>query len=169
MRRSVRALPFIVGVCGLAASALLGCGGSGEPSEADLTMARSISPAFVRAMESKDSEALASFYAEEGTLMPPGAPPIQGRAAIQAFWERMVHTAIKKVALNPQDLRMSGDLSYEVGTYDIDLALPDGTAASEQGKYIVLMKKQADGSWKMTHDMWSSNTPAPVPPAPARP
>ena len=51
----------------------------------------------------------------------------------------------------------SGDSAQEVGTWVIKA--PDGSVA-EQGKYIVLWKKEA-GTWKLHRDIWNSDKPAP--------
>ena len=29
---------------------------------------------------------------------------------------------------------------------------------TEQGKYLGVLKKQADGSWKLIYDTWNTNT-----------
>jgi ketosteroid isomerase-like protein len=30
----------------------------------------------------------------------------------------------------------------------------------EEGKYVEVLKKQADGSWKIIYDIWNANAPA---------
>lgn len=163
MRLRSLTAPVALALAGLLAGALLvACAGQPGPSEADLAMARSISPAFMKAAEAKDAEAAAALYSEDAMVMPPGAPAVKGRAAIEAFWRKMMLSAIRRVTLATTDLGMSGDIAYETGTYTLDLTLPDGSPASDGGKYITLMRRQADGSWKMTHDMWSSDAPAPA-------
>ena len=109
-----------------------------------------------------DVKAAAALYDPDATVMPPGMPPVRGRLEIQAFWQKMMLTAIRKVTLEPADLQMRSDIAYETGSYTLDLTLPDGSPATDAGKYIVLMKRQDDGSWKMTRDMWSSNGTGPV-------
>jgi len=158
--------PTILMAAALAAAlgaALAACAGQGGASDADLAMARSLTPAFMKAAETKDADAVAALYSEDAMVMPPGSPAVQGRAAIQAFWRKTLLSAIRKVTLLPGDLRMANDIAFEVGTYRLDLTLPDGSAASDSGKYITLMRRQPDGSWKMTHDIWSSDAPAPAP------
>jgi ketosteroid isomerase-like protein len=31
---------------------------------------------------------------------------------------------------------------------------------TEEGKYVTVLKKQGDGSWKITYDIWNANGPA---------
>ena len=51
----------------------------------------------------------------------------------------------------------SGDMGYLIGTYE--MTLKDGS--KDKGKYCEVWKKQADGKWKVSTDMFSSDLPAP--------
>jgi ketosteroid isomerase-like protein len=59
----------------------------------------------------------------------------------------------------------SGDLGYSLGTYEFSGGLPDGTPITDRGKYATVWKKQADGSWKVALDSYSSDLPFMQPPA----
>ena len=53
-------------------------------------------------------------------------------------------------------------MAYSVGTYRLTLTPKKAGAKAlptEEGKYLEVLKKQADGSWKILHDMWSPNAP----------
>jgi ketosteroid isomerase-like protein len=52
----------------------------------------------------------------------------------------------------------SGDFGYTAGTYEDSFKGPDGTLASENGKYLCVWRKQKDGTWQAVHDMWNSDT-----------
>ncbi len=159
-----------LGLAAALAVVLHGCAGTSGPSQADLALARSISPNFMKAVEGRDPAAAAALYDKDAMVMPPGAPPVRGQQEIRAFWQKMMTTAIRKVTLNPTDLKMAGDIAYEVGEYALEMTLPDGHQGSDTGKYIVLMRRQTDGSWKMTHDIWSSDgASVPAPPVAAVP
>ena len=47
-------------------------------------------------------------------------------------------------------------MAFTVGTYE--LTMKDGT--KDKGKYCEVWKKQADGTWKVVTDMFSSDLPA---------
>ena len=56
-----------------------------------------------------------------------------------------------------------GDIAYDVGTYELRLALPDGRVSNDTGKYVVILKQSA-GAWKATYAIYNSNAmPAGVP------
>jgi uncharacterized protein (TIGR02246 family) len=141
-----------------------GCARRCTPSSSDMVLARSISTNLTRAVDGRDPSAAAGLYDKDAVLMPPGERPVRGQQAIQAYWQKLMTSGLRKVSLAPSELRMAGDIAYEIGEYGIDLIRADHQPGSESGKYIVLMRRQDDGSWKMTHDMWSPDAPDPSPP-----
>jgi ketosteroid isomerase-like protein len=46
---------------------------------------------------------------------------------------------------------------------NMDFAPEGGQAMIDKGKYLVVMKRQVDGSWKVAVDIWNSDLPQPVP------
>ncbi len=85
-------------------------------------------------------------------LLPPGGEPIEGREAIQAFWQTAVESGTQ-AALKTSELEIHGDLATEVGSY-VDTGA-DG-AHVDHGKYMVMWKK-VDGNWKLHRDIWNSS------------
>jgi hypothetical protein len=55
------------------------------------------------------------------------------------------------------EMAKSGDMGYLIGTYE--MTMKDGS--KDKGKYCEVWKKQADGKWKVSTDMFSSDLPAP--------
>ena len=49
---------------------------------------------------------------------------------------------------------VEGDLAYQVGTFAISGANP-----SEQGKFVNILRRQADGTWKVTVSIFNSDKP----------
>ncbi len=136
-----------------------GCGVSGAPADADFAAIRSISPRFVKGVEGRDAAALAALYDEAAVVLPPGSNPIRGRAAIQKYWQGMLNGPLQSVRLEPREVRVAGDLAYETGEGTIGLSAPSG-GLSVPAAYVTIMKKQADGSWKLTHDIWNLSAEA---------
>jgi quercetin dioxygenase-like cupin family protein len=50
------------------------------------------------------------------------------------------------------DVSASGDLGYTAGTYASTMG-----GASEQGKYVTVWKKQSDGKWKVSDDIFNAD------------
>ncbi len=110
-----------------------------------------------KAAGTKDADRVASFYAEDGVAYPPGEAAAVGRAAAKKVWAGYFADPSFTISWKTVHAEMagSGDIGYTAGTYDASFKGPDGKPASEKGKYVTAWKKQADGTWKATHDIWN--------------
>ena len=113
---------------------------------------------FEKAAKAKDATTISSLYDENATLLPPGAPPIKGRQNIRDFWKNFLEAGAVDPVVRPVSVEGAGDLAYEIGEYQVTLPNPQGGGTSRQhGKYLVVWKRQSDGSLKMVADMFSAN------------
>jgi uncharacterized protein (TIGR02246 family) len=109
-----------------------------------------------------DAEAIAALYTESAQLLPPNGAPVQGASDIRAFWADAIQSGIKGGRLETQDVESSGDIAVETGRYQLILQPPGGAQVTDEGKYLVMWRRQADGTWKLHRDMFSSNQPPPT-------
>lgn len=95
-------------------------------------------------------------------LLPPGAPAVHGRAAIQAFFSRDIEgSEAAGVVFNldsKADVGVSGNMGWESGTYTATIK----GAIVESGKFLSVSRKKG-GVWHYVRDTWNADTP----PAPA--
>ncbi|MBT8401444.1 MAG: SgcJ/EcaC family oxidoreductase, partial [Rhodothermia bacterium] len=129
-------------------------------SEEDLATIRAAGDAFEAAGASNDWTAVAALYTEDAVLMPPNAPSVTGRAAIQEVFEQF--PTITSMDLTIEDIQGSGDLATVRGSYSLAMDI-EGDTVEDTGKYLEVRRKQADGSWPMIIDTWNSDIPVPVP------
>ncbi len=110
-----------------------------------------------KAAGAKDVEKTLSFYAENASLLPPHAPIATGKDPIRKFWAGLMATPGYAISWSATKVEASksGDVAYEVGTYELTLNDPKGKPATGRGKYVVVWKKQADGAWKGVADMFN--------------
>jgi len=102
--------------------------------------------ALAGAINAKD--AAAACYAEDGTLMPPGAPNQVGCAAIQAFWQGVTDAGLTDVKLETTHV-------YEVGpTHAVAVGALTASMGGQAliGKYVVDWMNMGEG-WKLHHDI----------------
>ena len=60
-----------------------------------------------------------------------------------------------------------GDFMYTPGTYHYQgMATAAGPGATEDGKYLEVFRRGADGKWTLVAESWNAHS-APQPPAPA--
>ena len=110
------------------------------------------------AAAAKSASKLASFYTDDATLLPPGSPLINGKSNIQRFWQTFLDAGAADPKLRTVSVEASGELAYEIGTYDAIMPNPQGGGtARSSGKYLVVWKRQATGNIKIVADMFSPN------------
>lgn len=116
-----------------------------------------------RAMEiangSQDWTAYAlNYYTEDAVFMPPQAPPAQGHEQIIASFDAMPD--FSDLVLELIEAHGTADLAWARGKYSIMWMMPDGTMMPDEGSYLEIWQRQADGSWKVTADMFNSDMAA---------
>ena len=125
-------------------------------TDADRNGIRAVVANFDKAVLAGDWPAVVSVYAEDGILLPPNMPAVQGRAAIQSFFGAFPKlTAFKQSVI---EVEGQGDLAYPRGTYEMT-TMPPGAKAplKDTGKVIAVWRKQPDGSWRVLRVMWNSD------------
>jgi uncharacterized protein (TIGR02246 family) len=129
-------------------------------SDADVAAVRATADGWEERARAGDWAAVAALYAEDARLMPPNAEAVQGRAAIQAFWEAFPLTT--DIDITSEEVDGRGDLAFDRGSYSVGI-MPEGTSEpiTDRGKYVVVARRQADGSWLMAIDIFNSNLPLP--------
>jgi uncharacterized protein (TIGR02246 family) len=122
---------------------------------ADEAAIRVASAAWSQASTAKDIDKGVSFYTEDALQMDPNTPALKGRENIRKRWTQM--PALPGPGLSFQttsvEVARSGDLAYETGMYDFVTTNKKGKANDEKWKYVVVWKKQNDGSWKAAVDI----------------
>jgi ketosteroid isomerase-like protein len=142
------------------------CAPASEPPAApddavDRAAIEAIYQAENRAIEAGDFGPMRQFMAANLTIMPPDAPAVSGESAAQAWIDDFVAAATVKL----QDIRsgtlvVSGDLAVYPYSAVMIITPRDGSAPmSEDAKGIHVFQRDADGSWKLTHDVWNANAP----------
>lgn len=117
---------------------------------------QALEDAFAAAAKAKDPEAQAAYFADDATSLPPGEPPVVGKAAIL---ERMKNNMAQdttdsgSLSLELVDVFAEGDLAVEVGKWTYTET--DGDVNT--GKYISVFEKR-DGKYVCIRDIWNSDS-----------
>jgi uncharacterized protein (TIGR02246 family) len=126
---------------------------------ADQAGIRSADSAFMAAANAGDADQIAEVYAEDGSLLAPNLPPQKGRDAVRAFWGGFLDAYTVRFEVASDTIEGRGDLAYNQGHYRFT-AVPKAKGVpgiADEGKFLEILKKQRDGSWKYVVDMYSSN------------
>ena len=100
-----------------------------------------------------DAAGCAALFADDVTLLPPGEPMIRGRDAFEQSYRSRIRKNSGGNHRNALiEYGVDGDLAYEIGTFAVE-----DTNPPEQGKFVNILKRQTDGTWKVTVSIFNSD------------
>lgn len=101
-------------------------------------------------------------FAQDATLLPPDQPALQGHRAIEDFYARAL-ASVASVRVTYGDPIVDLDGALAVRRYTAEATIVEKRAAPAQvmrTKYLDVLKKDAQGVWRIAVHMWSSNEDA---------
>ena len=125
------------------------------------------------AIESAENRAAFSFnrgdiagfiraYSDDIWVYPPNEQPFQGPDAALDYFRRSYNEGVRNLQLTTTGVDRSGSMAYETGVYTIDVPTSGQAGAAptrDNGKYVVVWKRDNRGEWRMHVLIWSSNNP----------
>jgi len=121
---------------------------------------RAASASWLAAVDTRDAERIARFYAEDGVFLVPNAPAARGRVQITAVWSQLLSAPNVSLTWVPMtvDVAVSADFASEIGTYQLSFESA-GERVEDDGKYVVVWRREA-GDWKVAADIFNSSRPS---------
>ncbi len=110
--------------------------------------------AFLEAYSRGDAATCAAFYTSDATVLPGDRPVANGRKEIEALFTGIFEQGVKKLSLIPGEVSCDGDLAYEIGTAILEVPQSDGSLLFDERRYLTVLKRQSDGSWRMQASAW---------------
>lgn len=138
---------------------LSGCNMHTNPStENEKKLITEISKARAKAFDEGNAAAIAIHFTEDALLMAPGKPVASGRAAVQSYYQAIFDDYTTQLGSHYEEVEVSDNLAYGRGSAKVILFPKKGGAPLvSTAKYLNILKKQPDGLWKTTHDIWNGN------------
>ena len=146
----------------------VGCGDAeyGGMSEADkaadIAAVEAVVTAEMNTLLAGDVAGNVALLTDYAVLMPPNGPALAAAEADAWFAEFLETVDITAGEYVSHDISIHGDIAIDV--YHGELTMTpagSGEAVMESMKGIHVLERQADGSWKISHDIWNSNNPMP--------
>ena len=162
-RPIVPALPpilIVLTACGLLLVG--GCQSASSPSSSeDVRRIEAVSAAREAAFNESDAAKIASYFTEDAVLMAPGQPADTGRAAVEEYYQSIFDAYDPELSSHYVTVEVVGNHAYGRGIAEVTLTPKDGGATvTSTSKYLNILEKQPDGTWRTTHDIWNANAPA---------
>jgi len=109
---------------------------------------------FAKAAEAKDLDKAVSHYMDDAVLFAPGAPAVVGKDNVRKFLQPIINGPTMQFTFSDVtvDVARSGDLAVDSGAFESTGKDAKGKPFTQKGRFVLVWKKQADGSWKIAAD-----------------
>jgi ketosteroid isomerase-like protein len=115
---------------------------------------------YAQSVSACDLEKWIALWDEEGVQFPPDEPLHNGKKAIMDSTSESFLCYTKSMHIKPMEIMILGDYAYSNGLFTLDLALPETTNwVAIDGKFLSILHKSKDGTWKLWRDSYNNNTP----------
>lgn len=117
--------------------------------------------AYEDAWRQGNAEAVAALYADDGVVLYPHQPRVSGRAAILGYFKGFfAQFRPETFVLSSEEVEVAGQWAFDRGTYRLAITpRQEGAPVADNGKYLVILRRSADGSWKVARDMDNTDLP----------
>lgn len=116
---------------------------------------RAAERALIQALESSDPTAWVYAYTEDAVFVAPGAPAVQGRAALLPMARAM--KPLSSVWIQPMRTEGSGNLATDYAQASwVDGRPPDAGTISMM-RWIIVWRKDADGRWRTAQELLNAD------------
>ncbi len=106
---------------------------------------------YLDAYRRNDPDAIAGLYTADAVLLPPGHELIRGRDDIRKYWGGGMEAGF---AMDTVRIEIAGGSGYVVGRYYVP---PDAEDDAETGKFVIALRRDPDGVWRITADIWNAD------------
>ena len=127
------------------------------PYPADLAAITAFNVRYLAAINSGDMATLSALTDEDHIMLIPGRAPLVGKAANDVANGRYFEQFNTDEKWNPVETVIDGNLAYQRGSFT-STATPKagGAGRTASGSFLRIYRRQPDGSWRMTRDMFNS-------------
>ena len=132
---------------------------------ADAAAIRALQAAWNQAVEAGDIGGYLAVLDADVELLPTDAPPIRGRDHYGQFLGPVFEQDRFEIeVVDAGTIEVDGDLAYARYDYIIH-RMPKGgdERISSQRKFLDVLRRQEDGSWRVLKHIWNYNEPGVVP------
>ncbi len=140
-------------------------GRQGEVADPDIVAIRALYHAWNEAVEGSDIAGYLAALDTDVELLPADAPPVRGRDSYGVFLQPVFASdAFEIEVVVAPSVQVDGDLAYARYDYIIHRMPVGGEARiSSYRKFLDVLRRQPDGSWRVFKHTWNYNEPGVMP------
>jgi uncharacterized protein (TIGR02246 family) len=133
---------------------------AGTLSAEDVAKIKRVHSKYEEAWLKGDADGVRALFTEDCVLLPPhGDKPRVGHKGLNEYWfpPDAPPTTITKLVVTPQSIGGDGEIAYVWGTDEVAWTMQQNgktSSAAHKGMFLNVLRKQANGEWKLSHHMW---------------
>ncbi len=128
--------------------------------EADIAAINEVLNQYAVVWNTGDLDLYMSLHTDDIVKMGPDAPANIGQEQLRASTKPLFDNFTCEIAIYTKEVQVAGDRAFSWCTYTFSMTPKEGSEPIfVDGKALSIYKRQADGSWKISHDCFNSNVP----------
>jgi ketosteroid isomerase-like protein len=133
---------------------------SASPKGSSLETFAKLREAWVQDLRTKQLEPILKLYAADAAFLQPTGERLTGSAALRTLFQTVMASFNSDLTLHSQNLESSGNLAYDSGDYQENLTnIASGAKITSKGSYIIIYKRQPNGTWQIVQHVWTGTPP----------
>jgi ketosteroid isomerase-like protein len=110
------------------------------------------------AFEGRDLERVLSYWTEDAVVLPPGLPPVTGKAALRDYVKASMEIPGFRISWTSTEVTFSPDrnLAYMFSRNAVTMNDPNGTPTTAKGRAVTIWRRDFDGQWRCAVDIWNA-------------
>lgn len=117
--------------------------------------------AFVEAYNAENAAGIAALFAEDGTIAPPGMMSLEKPGVATYYGAQFESGGDFTLEVEREAMIVSGDMSVAWGGFATSVIMEGSDPIVATGRYGVVSRREADGTWKIYRHMFNYITPPP--------
>jgi ketosteroid isomerase-like protein len=113
--------------------------------------------------QGRDVDRILSFWTDDAVVYPPGMPVVSGKAALRAYVEGALAIPGFQITWTTSEARLSADgrMAFLLSSNVLTLPDSDGRPATTRGRAVTVWRRDTDGEWRCSVDIWNDDPAAP--------
>lgn len=120
-----------------------------------------IEAGFIAAYNAENGPGIAALFASDGMIAPPGMMSIEQAGIAEYYVAQFASGGDFTLEVEREGILASGDMSAAWGGFAASVVMEGTEAIVSTGRYGVVSRREADGTWKIYRHMFNYITPPP--------
>jgi uncharacterized protein (TIGR02246 family) len=114
-----------------------------------------------KASLSGDLNSIVSLFSDDAVLMPPNDTTVYGKDEIRSWWEEYFSFfRITSSTETEREITVAGDKAFDRAAFSVTIVPKEhGARILDDIRSLTVWRRQADGAWKISHQIWNSTKP----------